>query len=149
MSEKPYRVVSSAEERLMPCEICNHPLSAKHHLLQFHEYGENAKTMRLCANCHDLYHVTYQALRRLSRTRALLERGKGYSVVTKAQEIWLDLAWNSLKDNEAFIKIEDIVREMIALEDEAKRIKFENQIIKMRSSDGQVCFCRFVLRPNR
>lgn len=49
--------------RLTPCECCGHPLSQRHHLVRFSKRGENKHTVQLCANCHEIYHITAQVYR--------------------------------------------------------------------------------------
>ena len=49
-------------ERATPCEICNYPISQRHHLMPICEYGENEYCLNLCANCHELYHIIDNAL---------------------------------------------------------------------------------------
>lgn len=48
---------STLAEQLIPCEACGYPMSYRHHILSFAEYGENEITVRLCPNCHALYHI--------------------------------------------------------------------------------------------
>src|SRR5262245_36903190 len=49
------------QERLKHCECCNWPLTERHHLLSFARHGENKYTVQLCPNCHDLYHIIWNA----------------------------------------------------------------------------------------
>lgn len=44
-------------ERLTKCQFCEYPISQRHHALPISVYGENACTLQLCANCHELYHI--------------------------------------------------------------------------------------------
>lgn len=53
---------ATRQQRLTPCVWCDHPLSQRHHLFEFHEYGESDVTIQLCANCHEFYHIFYAAL---------------------------------------------------------------------------------------
>lgn len=52
---------STQSERLTPCQCCGWPISERHHLLEVARYGESNHTARLCANCHELYHIIYAA----------------------------------------------------------------------------------------
>lgn len=52
----------SKAERMTPCQICDYPISQRHHLFDIARYGENDDTVPLCANCHELYHLAYTAL---------------------------------------------------------------------------------------
>ena len=56
------RKASTLEERLTPCEICGFPLTHRHHVLMFNDWGENPHTMQLCASCHELFHIAVGAL---------------------------------------------------------------------------------------
>ena len=51
------RKASTLKERVQPCEACGYPISHKHHLLSVAEFGENNTAVRLCPNCHELYHI--------------------------------------------------------------------------------------------
>lgn len=65
---------ATVKERLTPCSACGYPVSHRHHLWSLEAHGENAVTIQLCANCHELYHLLYNALVRdseYSRTVAL------------------------------------------------------------------------------
>ena len=53
------RRTQTRKERMTPCSCCEWPLSQRHHLLNVATYGENAATIQLCANCHELYHLMY------------------------------------------------------------------------------------------
>jgi hypothetical protein len=48
---------NSTNQRIEPCQFCGYPISQRHHALPFHIFGENECVLRLCANCHELYHV--------------------------------------------------------------------------------------------
>lgn len=48
---------SSLMERLMPCQICDHPVSQRAHILDVAAWGPNEHTMRACANCHEIYDI--------------------------------------------------------------------------------------------
>lgn len=54
--------------RLIPCQICGYPLSQRHHLLSYGEFGENDSIVCLCANCHGFYHLLWSALALESKT---------------------------------------------------------------------------------
>ncbi|MGQ9910050.1 MAG: hypothetical protein ACUVS2_14575 [Candidatus Flexifilum sp.] len=65
---------ATVKERLTPCSACGYPVSHRHHLWTLEAHGENAVTIQLCANCHELYHLLYNALvhdSEYSRTVAL------------------------------------------------------------------------------
>jgi len=49
------------KERLTPCEVCGHPLSQRHHVPHVSEVGEHEYTVQLCANCHELCHLAFNA----------------------------------------------------------------------------------------
>ncbi|HUN09533.1 MAG TPA: hypothetical protein PLQ56_23210 [Aggregatilineales bacterium] len=51
-------------ERLTPCTACGYPTSHRHHLWDIATHGENAVTVQLCANCHELHHLMYNTLAR-------------------------------------------------------------------------------------
>lgn len=47
-------------DRLAPCACCKFPLTQEHHLLQRKDWGDNTATIRLCATCHELFHLLYR-----------------------------------------------------------------------------------------
>jgi len=49
-------------ERVTPCTACGYPSSHRHHLWDIAMHGENKVTIQLCANCHELHHLIYNAL---------------------------------------------------------------------------------------
>lgn len=49
-------------ERMQPCAACGHPSSHRHHLWNLADHGENEITIQLCANCHEINHLMYNAL---------------------------------------------------------------------------------------
>ncbi|MDL1901138.1 hypothetical protein FBR02_10255 [Anaerolineae bacterium CFX9] len=50
------------QERSTPCAACGYPSSHRHHLWDLATHGENKVTVQLCANCHELHHLMYNAL---------------------------------------------------------------------------------------
>jgi len=50
------------KERMTACAACGYPSSHRHHLWDFATHGENRVTIQLCANCHELHHLMYNAL---------------------------------------------------------------------------------------
>ncbi|MFN8529975.1 MAG: hypothetical protein U0670_15345 [Anaerolineae bacterium] len=69
------------KERITACSACGYPSSHRHHLWDIAMHGENKVTIQLCANCHELHHLLYNALVKTSnysRDLALhvLESGK-------------------------------------------------------------------------
>ncbi len=54
------------DERLTACSACGYPASHRHHLWDMAKHGENEVTVQLCANCHELHHLMYNALVRNS-----------------------------------------------------------------------------------
>jgi hypothetical protein len=50
------------KERVSPCSACGYPASHRHHLWDVAMHGENKVTIQLCANCHELHHLMYNAL---------------------------------------------------------------------------------------
>ncbi|MBZ0276106.1 MAG: hypothetical protein K8I60_08180 [Anaerolineae bacterium] len=55
------------KERMTACAACGYPVSHRHHLWDIATHGENTMTVQVCANCHELYHLMYNALARDSR----------------------------------------------------------------------------------
>ena len=51
------RRATTREERLSPCHGCGFPLTHRHHLLEFANYGENDCTVQVCGTCHDLFQI--------------------------------------------------------------------------------------------
>jgi ribosomal protein L37E len=62
------------DERIVPCSACGYPSSHRHHLWDVATHGENQVTLQLCANCHELFHLTYNALVRKSAYSARIAR---------------------------------------------------------------------------
>jgi ribosomal protein L37E len=54
----------SDQERMTPCSACGYPVSHRHHLWDIATHGENAVTVQLCPNCHELHHLMYNTLAR-------------------------------------------------------------------------------------
>ena len=52
------------KERMTACSACGYPISQRHHLWDIATHGENAVTVQLCPNCHELHHLMYNALAR-------------------------------------------------------------------------------------
>ncbi len=52
----------TVKERKTPCSACGYPSSHRHHLWDVATHGENQVTLQLCANCHELHHLIYNAL---------------------------------------------------------------------------------------
>jgi ribosomal protein L37E len=50
------------QERITACSACGYPSSHRHHLWDMATHGENKVTVQLCANCHELHHLMYNAL---------------------------------------------------------------------------------------
>lgn len=50
------------KERMTACSACSYPMSHRHHLWDIAMHGENKVTVQLCANCHELHHLIYNAL---------------------------------------------------------------------------------------
>ncbi len=50
------------QERITACSACSYPASHRHHLWDVAMHGENRVTIQLCANCHELHHLLYNAL---------------------------------------------------------------------------------------
>lgn len=55
------RKAPTLRERLTPCACCEHPISQRHHLAPFADWGENKQTIQLCSNCHELYHLVWDS----------------------------------------------------------------------------------------
>src|SRR5262245_27994143 len=56
-------------ERITPCQCCGYPISQRHHLLGYAQFGESGHTRQLCANCHELFHIIDQVVRENSKDR--------------------------------------------------------------------------------
>lgn len=54
----------SDKERMTACSACGYPASQRHHLWDIATHGENAVTVQMCPNCHELHHLMYNALAR-------------------------------------------------------------------------------------
>jgi 5-methylcytosine-specific restriction endonuclease McrA len=49
-------------ERVTACAACGYPVSHRHHAFDLATHGEHSFTVQLCANCHELQHLLYNAL---------------------------------------------------------------------------------------
>lgn len=81
MSTKRKRV--PIRDRLTPCQVCDHPISHRHHVLSMAKWGETEATIQLCPNCHELYHIMQDAW---------IEKARGKRK-TGTSRLWLLLAW--------------------------------------------------------
>ena len=88
-TRKAPRKKSTFKERLQPCEACGYPLSHKHHLLSVAEFGENNSAVRLCPNCHEMFHI-------VERVKYAFWRGapndKAERLVSRLDEVYRDKA---------------------------------------------------------
>lgn len=50
------------QERTTACAACGYPASHRHHVYDVATHGESERTVALCANCHELQHLMYNAL---------------------------------------------------------------------------------------
>jgi ribosomal protein L37E len=83
----------SDQERMTPCSACGYPASQRHHLWDIATHGENAVTVQLCPNCHELHHLMYNTLARDSDySRKLVQHilFSGHVAPESAQRIY---AW--------------------------------------------------------
>ena len=55
------RRTTKLEETTMPCEGCGFPISHRHHILEYADYGENDYTLQACATCHWTLHICVSA----------------------------------------------------------------------------------------
>lgn len=62
------------KERMTACSACGYPISQRHHLWDIATHGENAVTVQLCPNCHELHHLLYNAVARDSAYSQKLAR---------------------------------------------------------------------------
>jgi hypothetical protein len=81
-------------ERMTVCTGCGYPVSQRHHLLDIATHGENPVTVHLCANCHELHHLMYNALVRDSLysqklIRHILASGQIKAVTIRQIYHWL------------------------------------------------------------
>lgn len=78
----PPRRQTTLAERQTSCQVCQWPISQRHHLLEHERFGESEWTVQFCPSCHDLYHVIYRSIDDLagdnlqSRNLALLQTVK-------------------------------------------------------------------------
>lgn len=115
------------QDRLVACAACGYPSSHRHHLWDFATHGENDVTIHLCANCHELNHLMYNALVKESNySRDILRHvmfsgGVGVEVLTKilgwclatiryeANNGWLDGSKGSKESVEARLSWSDFL----------------------------------------
>lgn len=50
----------SVQDRMIPCACCDYPISERHHVVPFSEWGDGI-VLSLCANCHELWHIIDRA----------------------------------------------------------------------------------------
>ena len=62
---------AKTHERTTPCQCCGYPISQRHHLLEFAEFGETKYTRQFCANCHELFHIIDRAITDNTNDRAM------------------------------------------------------------------------------
>lgn len=82
------------QERMTACTACGYPVSQRHHLWDIATHGENKVTVQLCANCHELHHLMYNALARdtdysKKLVRHILDSGRVPPEVVKMIFGWL------------------------------------------------------------
>ncbi len=87
------------QERLTACTACGYPVSQRHHLWDIATHGENKVTVQLCANCHELHHLMYNALARdtdysKKLVRHILDSGRVSQEVVKLIFGWLRAIMN-------------------------------------------------------
>jgi len=60
---KNQRPKATPQRRLEPCWACEFPISERHHVFGFSEFGESGERniIYLCARCHDLWHLIESA----------------------------------------------------------------------------------------
>ena len=88
------RKQNSLDIRLTPCEVCDFPLTHRHHLLAFVENGESNYTIQLCATCHELLHIAMGAIIHKKR---------------RATEVYTAFRGTVGANSELIKKIEDLV----------------------------------------
>lgn len=81
------------KERMSPCSACGYPVSHRHHLWDIQMHGENEVTIQLCANCHELQHLFYNALVRDSAYSQRLAQHALFSGKITKQRAQLVLDW--------------------------------------------------------
>jgi ribosomal protein L37E len=80
-------------ERLQACSACGYPSSHRHHLWELAMHGENQVTIQLCANCHELQHLMYNALVKDSEHSRKLVLHIMYSGRIPRERVELILGW--------------------------------------------------------
>lgn len=80
-------------ERTTPCAACGYPSSHRHHLWDIATHGENKVTIQLCANCHELHHLMYNALVRESEYSRAIITHIMFSGAVKPEVIQKVLGW--------------------------------------------------------
>ena len=81
------------KERLTACSACGYPTSHRHHLWDVAMHGENKVTIQLCANCHELHHLMYNALVRDSEHSRKLVLNVMFSFKVASETVKLVLEW--------------------------------------------------------
>jgi hypothetical protein len=81
------------QERMTACTACGYPVSQRHHLWDIATHGENKVTVQLCANCHELHHLMYNALARDSTYSQKLVRHMLDSRCIPMEAVTLIFGW--------------------------------------------------------
>lgn len=81
------------KERITPCSACGYPASHRHHLWDIATHGENKVTIQLCANCHELQHLMYNALVRDSEYSRKLALHTMFSFKLAPKTVEMVLEW--------------------------------------------------------
>jgi ribosomal protein L37E len=81
------------QERSRTCAACGYPSSHRHHLYDFATHGENEATLQLCANCHELHHLLYNALVRESEYSRKIAQHVMFSGKLPADVVVKILGW--------------------------------------------------------
>ena len=118
------RKSATLHQRKIPCQVCAHPISQRHHLLPVAEFGENKVTAQLCANCHELFHLAYSSQNH-SIDETAFQSGKKSFRASKAQLLFGHYVLKVGIGNEKTQKILDLVRHARDLEKQMNRMAWE------------------------
>lgn len=76
----------SIHNRLTPCFCCGYPISQRHHLLHFAEWGDLFGTIQLCANCHELYHLIFEVFQEAGKGNT--RTGRSAVLINQLTRLW-------------------------------------------------------------
>lgn len=106
-------------ERLIPCELCEYPISQRCHLLDVAAWGDNEFTRSYCVRCHEMFDLILKTIEADKVTRAdiLIKNFEGERLASEYKD-WYHAIKNEAKDAAVW-------REFTINEREKQRIHYQ------------------------